>query len=192
MSPASETLQLSTGTSLRIVGLYAAYGLHLQKIGGVRQVRLTGLDEGVNYPYAKFETMHSELLRNLQPVLRPYAALGEPLADTSIPAVAVAQLLGDDCEAERRIFTYALVPEAGGPLTVEVRYRGGELRNRLQIFPNWDFAWLNARCDDDRMQNLLAAYDYLRANLFAVPVGGQQLVEGVDFVALEPGEKAVG
>lgn len=192
MSANTSTIALSTGTTVRIIGVYAGCGVQAQKIGGQKRVAITGLNDWDFNPYAKFETMHSEQLRNLLPVLRPYAALGEPLAELTIPAVAVAQLLGDDCDAERRIFTYALVPEASGPVTVEVRYQGGELRNRLQIFPNWDFAWLNSQGDEDRMQNLLAAYDYLRANLFAAPVGGRQLVEGVDFIALEGQNQAVG
>lgn len=187
MLPFTTPPVLSAGTTQRIINLYAAYGIQTQKIAGQPGVAI-GLRDGERYAYANLGTVSPALLGQLLPVLRPYAALCQPLPDNTIPAVTVARVLADDRDDDYR---YELVSAADLPPVVNVSQRslegGWTLRHSLRILPNWNFAWQDARGQEDRMRNVLEAYDYLRANLFAAPVGGQKLVEGVDFIALERG-----
>ena len=180
-----STPPATTGTTLHLMNLYFAHGVLAQKIGSSQQIRVTALHKGNEHSYAEFKNMHTALLSDLLPVLRPYAALSHQLADQTIPAIMVARLLCDDRDDD---FSYTLASVGDLPPVVNVFQRalegGQQLRNTLKILPNWNFAWLNARGDEDRMRNVLEAYDYLRSLLFATPVGGHKLREGVDFVAL--------
>lgn len=185
MSTPFQPLTFTTGTTVRIMAQYAAYGVQTQKIGGEKRVVVNGLRDFGYHPYAEFETMYSERLQNLLPLLRDYRALSLPLPDNSIPALTVARILCDDRDDD---FQYELVGGDDVPPVVNVYQMGGgkELRNTLKILPNWNFAWFNSKGNEDRMRCVLEAYDYLRSQLFALPVCGKKLVAGVDFLVLEP------
>lgn len=112
----------------------------------------------------------------LTPILRHFAALTKQLPDGTIAAVEVANLIGGDFRrwsvldsAERIV---VLDDKAGGRAVI---------KNMTEPACGWTFDIYVGR-EHQHLLDAGAAYDYLRRNHFALPLNGQPLVAGVDFI----------
>ncbi len=170
------------GTTIEILAPYLPYGIEIQHQGwGGRHV-LTGLVTG-EYAEGAAQAKGAGDVRlgYVLPVLYDFSDLCTTLPDGTVPAVEVARLaLGGEAEDIDWNTVKARPTNEEGTQSIDVVSIDGED----------DYEWslvtisntFDTDCDGNFTVNHVAIIDYLRRNLFALPVNGKLLAEGVDFI----------
>jgi hypothetical protein len=152
-------------------GVLTGLRLHPARHCWLADVRYEGLH--VDWPWP---------LTNMLPRLRPFSSLVLPLPSGEVPAVEVAKLLANDWAAQ---YSYTLETVAGNRISVALwqwdAEHGETLLGIISILADWNF-YLDDEGDIMHFENVIEAYDYLRANHFALPINGRPLVEGIDYL----------
>lgn len=181
------------GTTLEILAPYLPYGISLMTPKG--EAKLLGLNSGFFQCPVETELLAPEpptesLLsgrynwdyEDVTLLLRPFRSLTTKLADGTVAAVEVAKLLLASV-TDALDWNNATTNEDEDRIEVQVPVRG-QYPWLLHIQSDATITCYNNVGIEKEVVGL-TAYDYLRRNLFALPIGGQPLQEGTDYIAKE-------
>lgn len=175
-------------TTLEILAPYLPYGIEVEYHGGGTRHLLNGLNfDGNQTWFAATKSFNGWVefgLPNLLPVLRSFADLCTPLADGTVPAREVGRIVLENKQPFGRTIDF---PSNGvfmqsGSARVNAFLVDRDSNNvgavQLLIDHNYDIE-IEDHSGALRHGNLIAAYDYLRRNHFAVGLTADQYIPKV-------------
>lgn len=175
----------TAGTTVARISPFLAYELELQKPAGTKRAVVTGIEMSSIGDYAKFETMHSEMLRNVLPVLRPLGSLPNALPSGEIPLVEIAKLsmgLAHSLSYDWSKAEITLEPEKGwldGPLSDSFWLHVVSQEGRpwkFKIDASWDMSAVLDNGPTWPAQNQALIFQLLHKWKFAVGFAPEQFI----------------